>query len=188
MIIRKMERTMTIRENNPTIFEQLQVLLPDCKIFLVADGVDLDELYIFKYGNRQTLDDLDSNKTAKYCKMLYADKWDSAYDLITTAQGLMLDMGNMKSTVTTKEYGYTDTVTDTEKIPAFDLPNAELDRQTDRSLTHIDNVNKTTVLSDDKNIDSFNRAVNVLKVDLIDNVVFADVNRLITYRLHNTNY
>lgn len=174
---------MTIAEKNPTIFEQLQVLKADCKIFTIAEGVDFDDLYIFRYGYRSTLDDLDSSKVAKYCKMMYCDKWDSAYDLIVESHKLMVDLGNMKSTVITREYGYTDTIGTLESVPAFDVEQAELDRQTDRTLSHIEDKNKTTTLSDNKDLKDFNTAYNTLMRDLIDNIVFADLNKLITYRL-----
>lgn len=174
-----------INELNPTIFVELEKLLPDLKLFTLENGDNLDSLYIFKYGERKTTDNLDSAKVAGYLKTLYSKNWDKAFDLFTAGDNLMADFGSMKSKVTTKEYGYTDTVSDIESVPAFDVETAELDRQNEKSLKHTDDVNTTTVLEDDKDISKFNKAWEYIMVNFIDDVIFNDVNKLITVRVHN---
>lgn len=174
-----------INELNPTIFVELEKILPDLKLFTLDNGDSLDSLYIFKYGERVTTDNLDSVKVAGYLKTLYSKNWDKAFDLFTAGDNLMIDFGNMSSKVTTKEYGYTDTVSDLESVPAFDVETAELDRKNERSLVHVDDVNKTTVTQDDKDISKFNASWEYITKNYIDDVIFNDVNKLITMRVHN---
>lgn len=173
-----------MNEANASIFAELQKINPDCKIYQIAQGVDLDAQYLALYGNRMTFDDFDSQGTAQAVNVMYAGNWDSAYDLFAASGNLMIDMGNMTSTVTTKQYEYTDTVANTDSLPAFDSVDLQTDKKSDRELTHKVNTDMETVQSDSKDISRFGTAYNYLQKNLIRDIVYKDVNKLATLSIH----
>lgn len=174
-----------IREMDLTIFADLETLVPDLKLFTLEDGVNLDTLYIFKFGDRFVPDDIDSSKVARFLKTLYSANWDKAFDLFTAGDSLMKDFGTMGTKETVKEYGYTDTVSDVESVPAFDIPTPELDKQNEKTLKHIDDVNKVTVTEDNRDISKFKDSWEYILVNYIEDIIFNDVNKLITYKIHD---
>lgn len=176
----------TMNDAKAAIFVELQAILPTCKIFTIAQGTELDTAYLALYGNRYTYDTFDSSATAQAVKVMYADNWDRAYDLFLASGNLMIDLGNQSTTTTTKDYGYTDIVSTNDSVPAFDADTPQLDKQTDRELTHTVNNDTTTVKSDSKDISRFGVAYNYLQKRLINDIVFADINKLATLSIHLT--
>lgn len=174
-----------IKELNPDIFTELELLIPDLKLFTLEDGANLDTLYIFKFGDRFIPDDLESPKVARYIKTLYAINWDKAFDLFTAGDNLMKDFGTMGTKETVREYGYTDTVSDLESVPAFDVATPELDKQNEKTLKHIDDVNRVTVTEDNRDISKFKDSWEYILINYIENIIFNDVNKLITYKIHD---
>ena len=174
-----------IKEVNPTIFVDLETLSPELKLFTLEDGVNLDILYIFKFGERFIPDDLESQKVARFIKTLYAVNWDKAFDLLTAGDKLIPDFGSMSTKETVKEYGYTDTISDLESVPAFDVDTPELDKQNEKTLNHTDDVNKTLVTEDKRDMSNFKDSWEYVLVNYIENIIFNDVNKLITYKIHD---
>lgn len=170
----------TMNNAKASVFAELQNILPDCKIFTIAQGTELDAAYLALYGNRYTYDTFDSSATANAAKVLYADSWDRAYDLFLASGNLMIDLGNQSTTTTIKDYGYTDIISTNDSVPAFDIDTPQLDKQTDRELTHTVNNDTETVKSDSKDISRFGTAYNYLQKRLINDIVFADVNKIAT--------
>lgn len=179
-------KMQTMRNAKASIFAELQAILPTCKIYNVASGAELDATYLALYGDRYTYDTFDSGATAQAVKVMYADNWDRAYDLFLASGNLMIDLGNQSTTTTTKDYGYTDTVSTNDSVPAFDVDTPQLDKQTDRELTHTVNNDTETVKSDSKDINRFGTAYNYLQKQLINDIVFADINKLATISIHLT--
>lgn len=174
----------TMLEAHASVFAELEAISPKCKIFTIASGASLDASYLGLYGKRMTFDDFDSKGTAQAVKVMFAAKWDSAFDLFTAANGLMQDMGNMSTTVTNKEYGYTDKVSNNDNVPAFDVETPQLEKQTERELSHNDTINKETVTSDSRDISRFGAGFNYLQKNLINDIVFRDLNALATLSIH----
>lgn len=174
----------TMNDANASVFAELQKINADCKIFLVAQGTELDAEYLALYGNRMTFDDFNSQGTANALNVMCASNWDNAYDLFLASGKLMIDMGNMTSTVTTKQYDYTDTVANVDSLPAFDNAELQTDKKTDRELTHKVNTDTETVQSDSKDISRFGTAWNYLQKNLIRDIVYRDLNKLATLSIH----
>lgn len=172
-----------ISEINPTIFSKLQEINPTCKIFSVFGGTDLDDLYIAKFGERYTSDNLDSTKTAKYLNMLYSDNWDNAYDLFNASGATMGELGSIKSTTITKDTDYTDTTNDTDSVPVYDSTDLAVERNNDRSFNHKVNTDITTTIEDTKDISRFSQSIDYLKKNYLYDIVFEDVNSFVTYSI-----
>lgn len=174
----------------PDIFNQLEVINPNLKIFeIIGNGTELDSLYLALYGERYTTDTLDSEKSAKFINMLYAKKWDNAYTLIESTDMILSDLGSKDIETVTKKYKYTDTIKDVDSLPAFDDTELNVDTQNDRQLSHDeitdDNVNETVTVKDKKDMDGFNKSYEYLMKNWIYDIVFTDVNSLITLSIHN---
>lgn len=174
----------TMRELNASVFSELQLANPDCKIFQIANGKSLDVYYLSLYGNRMTFDDFDSQGTANAVNALFVRNWDNAFDLFTASGNLMQEMGNATTTITTKELDYTDSVTNVEKLPAFDSIELQTDKDGTKELNHKVNVDKETVQSDNKDISRFGTAYNYLTKNLIVDIVYKDLNKLATLSIH----
>lgn len=174
----------TMNEANASVFTELQLINPDCKIFQIENGKSLDAHYLLLYGNRMTFDDFDSQGTANAVNALYVQNWNDAFDLFTSSGELMKDMGNMTSTVTTKDYEYTDSINDTQKLPAYDSVDLQTDKDNTKSLTHKDVTNVETVKSDSRDISRFGVAFNYLQKNLLHDIVYKDLNALATLSIH----
>lgn len=178
----KMMKTMS--EAKASVFKELQAINPDCKIFQIASGEALDVHYLSLYGNRMTFDDFDSVGTASAVSALYASTWDNAFDLFASSGNLMIDMGNSASTITTKDYEYTDSVNDVQKLPAYDAVDLQTDKDNTKSLTHKVNIDKETVQTDSKDISRFGVAYSYLQKNLLCDIVYKDLNALATLSIH----
>lgn len=175
----------TISEVNPTIFQSLYEVNPNLKLFELASGLELDTLYVYKYGDRKCDADLDSKQAATMLNIMHRLKWDNALDLWTNAYTLMQDFGSKDVTTTVKDYSYTDNVHDEKAVPAFDDVEPAIDETNAKVLTHEDTVNSTTVTKENKKIDDVNPMLDYLQRNFLDDIIFTDVNDLVTYYVHN---
>lgn len=181
---------ITINDLKPTIFTELEKIAPNLKLFeIIGSGQELDDLYIFKYGNRLTSDNLDSAKTANYMKMLYSGAWDSAYYLFQGTQNILPDLGRSDIKTIIHQYKYTDSTNDVNAVPSFDSTELNTETQRDSTFTHDtisgDNVDKTTETNDNKDINDFQKSYEFLMLNWVDDIIFNDVNRFITMYIHN---
>lgn len=174
----------TMSEANASVFAELQLIAPTCKIFQIANGASLDAHYLSLYGNRMTFDDFDSQGTAQALKVMFSENWDNAFDLFTASGSLMREMGNATTTITTKEFDYTDSVTNVEKLPAFDSADLQTDKDGTKELNHKVNVDKETIQSDSKDISRFGTAWQYLQKNLLCDIVYKDLNSLATLSIH----
>lgn len=174
----------TMREANASVFAEMQLIAPTCKIFQIANGATLDAHYLSLYGNRMTFDDFDSQGTAQALKVMFSENWDNAFDLFAASGNLMPDMGNMTSTVTMKEYEYTDNVTDNDSLPAFDSTDLQTDKNSVKELRHTVNKDVETVKSDSRDISRFGTAFSYLQKNLLHDIVYKDLNSLATLSIH----
>lgn len=164
----------------PTIFSEMEKINPDCKIFVLCNGSDLDDLYLAMYGGRFTTDNLDSAKTAKYINMLYAKNWDNAFNLFNASGEIMGELGATKSTTITRDNDYTDTSKDTDNVPTYDSTELSIEKSNDRSFNHKVNTDTETTIEDSKNINNFNVSFEYLLKNLICDIVFTNVNDFAT--------
>lgn len=179
-----------LKDIKPTIFTELEKIIPTNKIFDVfGSGEELDNLYLFSFGERYTTDDLDSIKTAQYIKTIFSDKWDSAYALINGMNEILPDLGSKETRTTVHNYKYTDTIKDTDSVPTFDSTDNSLENENNRTLIHnetgADGTNEKIENIDKRNIYNFNVSYEYLRKNWLYDIVFNDVNNLITMLIHN---
>lgn len=174
----------TMNEAGASVFAELFKIEPNCKIFQIASGENLDTAYLAKYGERMTFDDFSSIGTAQTLKVLNCANWDNAYDLFLASNDLIPALGNSSTTNTTKEYAYIDTVSDNESLPAFDSEITQLDRETNRTLNHDVSKDSTIETKDTKDISRFGAIYNYLQKHLINDIVYKDLNSLATLSIH----
>lgn len=179
-----MSEITTIGVLEPKIFATLETLNPNRKIFLVDTGVNLDSIYWYRYSDRRLKDDIDIDKVAGFLEKIYGDTWDSAYNLITAGNNLMLDFGNLQSETITRENQYTDTTSEDNNTVAFDVQDPQLDTQLVSEFNHTTLVDKETRLVDNKDMSKFYDSWNYLKNNWLDDIVFQDVNNFITLKVH----
>lgn len=183
---------ITIAELKPTVFTELQKLKPHIKLFtVIADGSELDNMYIFSYGDRIVPDDnVDSATVAKYMGFLYADSWDSAYYLFQNTQNIIPDLGQFNKTTVTHNYRYTDTIKDVDSLPAFDDKTLQTNNQNDRTFTHDEyfespNKNEKVTTVEKKDINDFQMSYKFLLLNWVHDIIFNDLNRYLTLYVHN---
>lgn len=164
----------------PTIFTEMEKINPDCKIFVLCNGADLDDLYIAMYGSRYTTENLDSSKTAKYVNILYSKNWDNAFNLFNSSGEIMGELGQTKSTIITRDNEYKDTTNDVDKVPTYDSVILNIEKSNDRDFTHKVITDSETTIEDSKNINNFNVSYEYLLKNLICDIVFSNVNDFVT--------
>lgn len=179
-----------LNDLKPTIFVELEKLCPNNKVFqVIGTGEEIDALYLFMYGERYTTDDLDSIKSAQYIKTIYADKWDRAYDLVNAMDDILPDLGSKETKTTTHRYKYTDTINDVDNVPVFDSTETGLNSENNRTLTHDETgesgVNERIENTDKRNIYNFNASYEYLRKNWLNDIVFTDVNTILTMSIHN---
>lgn len=179
-----------ISELSPTIFTELEKLKPNLKLFeIIGTGAELDELYIFKYGDRVTSDTLDSAKVARYMQMLYSSAWDGAYYLFQNTENILPDLGKSDVKTTIHQYKYTDSTNDINSVPSFDSTELNTSDQRDTTFTHDtisgDNVDKITETNNNKDINDFQKSYEFLLLNWVQDIIFNDLNRFITMNIHN---
>lgn len=179
-----------LNEIKPSIFAELEKIAPDNNLFVVfGTGEELDNIYLYEYGERMTNDDLNSIKTAQYIKTIYLDRWDKAFELFSASDKTLPNIGSQETETTTHKLQYTDTITDTDIVPSFDSTENNIDRLNDRTLTHNEvtdgNINERVRIKDKQSLYNFNTSFEYLRKNYLNDIVFHDVNTLITMYIHN---
>lgn len=179
-----------LKDLKPTIFTELEKIVPQNKVFeIIGTGAEIDDLYLFMYGERYTADNLDSTKSAQYIKTIYADKWDNAYTLINGMNDILPDLGSKETKTTTHNYKYTDTINDVDNVPVFDSTETGLNNENNRTLVHnetgTDGINEKIENTDKRNIYNFNASWEYLRKNWLNDIVFNDVNVILTMSIHN---
>lgn len=170
---------MTIKESKLTIFETLEKLDGDIKLFRLADGSQLDLMLIFSHGQVTLIaDDADSETIARYSIAFFKARWDAAFDLFESANLSMADLGNASTKVTESKRMFRSSRNELEQISAYN--DTDFADKENRDYKDENNVSATeTVTDENKNIKNFNASWEYLQKNYINDIVFRDILHLI---------
>ena len=153
------------------------------EIFTYIPYENLDSLFLLKYGLRYSLYDNFTDDIYKAIYMLYHTKWDIYIEKYEATLKNIVSTGSSDTVSKTVSYSEDTSNTNTQDTTSYDDDTYSPDTQSQDTGSKNYTQKEMTENQTTKNI-TMNK-INLLKYDFLCDIIFTDINKLISINFYN---
>ena len=153
------------------------------EIFTYIPYENLDSLFLLKYGLRYSLYDNFTDDIYKAIYMLYHTKWDIYIEKYKDILNNMLSTGD--TTGSTKTISYSEDTSNTNKQDSTSYDDETYSPDTQSQDTGSKNYTQKEITENQTTKNITMNKINLLKYDFLCDIIFTDINKLISMNFYN---